>query len=220
MGWRVGYIALPRPEGGGGGSGHGGVQAADAAAAARVADDMGDGFELMSQLLKIQDSIPICAAQISQIVALAALEGAAAGAAAVPGLAPPADDGGGGGAAFGEAYVAARVAELASANREAVRAALAGALGPGAVAGGEGGIYFFVRLPEGVARRDEDVVRWLVARAGVCVLPGSSCQAPGWLRVAFANLPPAACAAAAARLGAGLAELKARGGAALDEDLP
>lgn len=48
MGWRVGYIAYP--------------------GAARR------GPELASQLLKVQDTIPICPPQLSQLVALVALE--------------------------------------------------------------------------------------------------------------------------------------------------
>lgn len=47
MGWRVGYIAYPVPPGG----------------------DM-----LGPQLLKVQDTIPICTAQLPQLVALKALE--------------------------------------------------------------------------------------------------------------------------------------------------
>lgn len=154
---------------------------------------------------------------MSQAVALAALEGTLHGLGGVRLPPPPSPGGAGADASFGTAYVRARVRELEATNRAAVRAALAGALGPGAVAGGEGAIYFFARLPPGFEERDEDAVRWLVKHAGVCTLPGSACAAPGWLRVAFANLPPAECAAAAERLGEGLAALKARGVAALDE---
>jgi aspartate/methionine/tyrosine aminotransferase len=51
-------------------------------------------------------------------------------------------------------------------------------LGEDAIAGGEGAIYFFVRLPPGC---DDDVAvnEWLVREAGVCTVPGSSCGAPG-----------------------------------------
>ena len=44
MGWRVGYIAYPGAPGGGG----------------------GDGF-LGAQLLKVQDTIPVCPPQLSQV---------------------------------------------------------------------------------------------------------------------------------------------------------
>ena len=47
MGWRVGYIAFP---------------------------EAGAGGELGAALLKVQDTVPICPTQLSQHVALAALE--------------------------------------------------------------------------------------------------------------------------------------------------
>jgi aspartate/methionine/tyrosine aminotransferase len=220
MGWRVGWIGLPPPpppppdDGGAPAA----ADAAAAAASAAAAEDLGDGGALMDEVLKVQDSIPICATQLSQAVALAALEG-------------DGDDDGGDGrqqhpsADFGDAYVSARVAELARANRRIVREALTAALGAESVLGGEGGIYFFARLPAAFAERartrasgDDDVVAWLVRHSGVCVLPGSACAAPGWLRVAFANLPAGGpCEEAAARLQGGLAELVRRGVAALDD---
>lgn len=49
----------------------------------------------------------------------------------------------------------------------------------------------------------------------VCIIPGSSCGAPGHVRAAFANLPPAATEAAAAALKAGLQQLAGEGPAAL-----
>jgi katanin p60 ATPase-containing subunit A1 len=156
MGWRVGYVAFPA---GGGGLG--------------------------AQLLKAQDTIPICAAQLSQHVALGALEA-------------------------GPAWVAARVAGLA-ANRAALIDALSplGALGSG-VAGGEGAIYLWATLPPGCGD-DGAVVEWLVRKHKVCLIPGSSCGCPGHVRVAIANLDADTCAQAAARLKAGLEEL-AEGG--------
>jgi len=51
------------------------------------------------------------------------------------------------------------------------------------------------------------VVAWLVRAHGVCLISGSACGAPGYVRVAFANLLPEQCAAAAGRLRAGLAQL-------------
>lgn len=59
-------------------------------------------------------------------------------------------------------------------------------------------------LPAGT---DEDVVAWLIKHHGVCVIPGSACGTPGYLRVAYANVKPAQCAVAAARLKRGLAQL-------------
>ena len=207
MGWRIGWIALPPDE-----QEEAGEAAGHSSYGAGVAEDLGEGGLLLSEILKVQDSIPICATQLSQAVALAALEG--------DGGNDENDDDD-----FGDGFVSRRVADLAANNRPIVRAALAAALGDDNVLGGEGGIYFFARLPPAFAERarsvesgDDDVVRWLVARAGVCVLPGSACAAPGWLRVAFANLPPKECAAAAERLRAGLEELVRRGPAALDGD--
>ena len=64
-------------------------------------------------------------------------------------------------------------------NRAALLDALTplGSLGAG-VAGGEGAIYLWARLPPG-CEDDEAVVEWLVKRHGVCVIPGSSCGMPG-----------------------------------------
>lgn len=58
---------------------------------------------------------------------------------------------------------------------------------------------------------DEAVVEWLVRVHGVCLIPGSSCGAPGYVRVAFGNLQPSACREAAGRLRAGLEQLCADG---------
>jgi aspartate/methionine/tyrosine aminotransferase len=159
--------------------------------------------DLLDEVVKLQDTVAICATQLSQTVALAALEGDGS-----PGEAPE---------AFGADYVRAQVRALGP-NRAAVRAALESALGAASVVGGQGAIYFFARLPPAFAAPglDVEVVRWLVVRKGVCVIPGSACSAPGWLRVAFANLPPADCARAAARLQEGLHELVKRGPAALE----
>lgn len=48
---------------------------------------------------------------------------------------------------------------------------------------------------------------WLIREHGVCVIPGSACGAPGWVRVAYANLSAEQCEMAAARLKAGLQQL-------------
>ncbi|KAJ9506883.1 hypothetical protein QJQ45_005076 [Haematococcus lacustris] len=133
MGWRVGYLALPDPQ--------------------------GDG-DLLHQLLKIQDTIPICATQLSQQLALEALTS-------------------------GQGYVQDQIRGL------------------------EGSIYLWARLPEGCD--DEKAVVWLVRNHGVCVIPGSTCGAPGFVRVSFANLKLDACKQAAERLKAGLSELVALG---------
>lgn len=50
---------------------------------------------------------------------------------------------------------------------------------------------------------------WLVEKHGICLIPGSSCGSPGYVRVAFANLQPDVCKVAAARLKAGLEQVVA-----------
>jgi hypothetical protein len=69
-------------------------------------------------------------------------------------------------------------------NREAILDALSPLGRPGqGVAGGEGAIYFWARLPEALAD-DEAVVAWLVEHAGVCIIPGGRaagrCWGVGW----------------------------------------
>lgn len=151
MGWRQGYIAYPED-----GSG-----------------------ALAAQLLKVQDTIPVCPTQISQHVALEAVR-------------------------QGRQWVTDQVKGLVS-NREALVDALS-PLGQENVVGGEGAIYLFAKLPEG-CEDDNAVVQWLVMKHKVCIIPGSSCGLPGHVRAAFANLKPDLCAEAAARLKAGLTEL-------------
>lgn len=45
----------------------------------------------------------------------------------------------------------------------------------------------------------------------VCIIPGSSCGAPGYVRVAFANLEQEVCREAAVRLRRGLEQLCSQG---------
>lgn len=81
-------------------------------------------------------------------------------------------------------------------------------------AGGEGALYLWGRLPAGCD--DEAVLEWLIRKHGVCVIPGSACGAPGYIRVAYGNVDAAGCQKAAARLRAGLSELAERGMDALE----
>ncbi|EFN55891.1 hypothetical protein CHLNCDRAFT_94487 [Chlorella variabilis] len=152
MGWRMGYIAYPEAGGGG---------------------------VLAGELLKVQDTIPVCPTQISQYVALGAVEA-------------------------GRQWVEEQVGGLAG-NRAALIDALS-PLGTSNIVGGEGAIYLFAKLPDG-CEDDDAVVEWLVRRHKVCLIPGSSCGRPGHVRAAYANLKPQLCAEAAARLKAGLREL-------------
>ncbi len=138
----------------------------------------------------MQDTIPICPSQLSQHIALAALQ-------------------------HGEGYVQQHIAALAP-NRAAIADALSplGQQGAG-IAGGEGAIYYWAKLPEGCSD-DEAVVKWLIEEAGVCVIPGTACGAPGFIRAAYANLQPDACLQAASRLKQGLQRLVAEGPAVLN----
>lgn len=143
MGWRVGYIAYPS-----------GVE----------------GFQ--TQLLKIQDNIPICASILSQHLALYSLE-------------------------MGPEWVTEQVKDLVK-NRDVILEALS-PLGEGAVKGGEGAIYLWAKLPEQYVD-DDKVVRWLATRHGVVVIPGGACGCPGHLRISFGGLTENDCKAAAERL--------------------
>ena len=60
---------------------------------------------------------------------------------------------------------------------------------------------------------DEAVVSWLVKEHKVCVVPGTACGCPGYVRVAFANLDEGKCKQAAAQLKRGLQQLVHQGAA-------
>ncbi|KAJ0008080.1 hypothetical protein Pint_29933 [Pistacia integerrima] len=150
MGWRVGYIAYPSEV---------------------------EGFG--TQLLKVQDNIPICASIISQHLALHSLE-------------------------TGPEWVTEQVKDLVK-NKEIILEALS-PLGEDAVRGGEGAIYLWARLPEKYVD-DYAVVRWLAHKHGVVVIPGGACGCPGHLRISFGGLVEADCKSAANRLRTGLEEL-------------
>ncbi|KAH7657275.1 Kynurenine aminotransferase glutamine transaminase K protein [Dioscorea alata] len=134
---------------------------------------------LAEQLLKVQDNIPICASIIGQRLALYSLE-------------------------VGPEWIRERVKDLVK-NRELVREALS-PLGDDAVKGGEGAIYLWAKLPEKYSD-DFEVVRWLVNRHGVVVIPGSASGGRGHIRVSFGGLTQADCEIAAQRLHKGLKEL-------------
>jgi aspartate/methionine/tyrosine aminotransferase len=90
-----------------------------------------EGFQ--TQLLKIQDNIPICASILSQHLALYSLE-------------------------MGPEWVTDQVKDLVK-NRDIILEALS-PLGEGSVKGGEGAIYLWAKLPEQYVD-DDKVVRWL-----------------------------------------------------------
>lgn len=137
-----------------------------------------------AQLLKVQDNIPICASIIGQKLALAALQ-------------------------VGPEWVLERVQRLGK-NREVLLEALS-PLGQGAVKGGEGAIYLWAQLPKDKATNevadDVAVVRWLVKRHGVSVIPGSASGGAGFIRISYGGLTQEKCHIAAARLNKGLQEL-------------
>lgn len=140
-----------------------------------------DGFA--TELVKIQDNIPICASIISQRLALFALE-------------------------EGSGWITERVKGLVK-NREIVKEALE-PLGKENVKGGEGAIYLWAKLPEG-CEDDFKVVRWLAHRHGVVVIPGRASGCPGHVRVSFGGLQEEGMRTAAERLRKGLEELVHRG---------
>ncbi|KAF6166985.1 hypothetical protein GIB67_030678 [Kingdonia uniflora] len=150
MGWRVGYIAYPSEV---------------------------EGFG--AQLLKVQDNIPICAAIISQRLALYSLE-------------------------IGSEWVRDQVKDLVK-NRQLLLEALS-PLGENAVKGGEGAIYLWAKLPEKY-QDDFEVVRWLANRHKVVILPGCASGGPGYVRISFGGLKEGACEIAAGRLRRGMEEL-------------
>ncbi|XWS11868.1 hypothetical protein CRYUN_Cryun37aG0038100 [Craigia yunnanensis] len=115
---------------------------------------------LATQLLKVQDNIPICASIISQRLAFHSLE-------------------------VGPEWVLERVKDLVK-NREIVVEALS-PLGEGAVQGGEGAIYLWATLPQKHVD-DVKVVHWLANRHGVVVIPGTACGSPGHLRISFGGV--------------------------------
>ena len=162
MGWRMGYIAFQDGQTSGGGA----------------------PWSLEAELLKIQDTIPICPTVLSQHVAMGALRA-------------------------GHEWVQEKLGAVVE-NQQTIKAALTAALGEGSVIGGQGAIYLLAKLPSGRGAHGADdvaFVRALAADHGVVVIPGSSCGAPGHIRVSYANLCPEECRHAARRLGHGLVAL-------------
>lgn len=132
-----------------------------------------------AQLLKVQDNIPICASIIGQRLALYSLE-------------------------VGPEWIRERVQDLVK-NREVLKRALS-PLGDESVKGGQGAIYLWAKLPENFSD-DFEVVRWLVRKHGIVVIPGSASGEPGYIRISFGGLKEADCVVAAERLRKGLEEL-------------
>jgi katanin p60 ATPase-containing subunit A1 len=155
MGWRQGYLSYIDSQ----------------------VDVRGNAWSLEAQLLKCQDTIPICPTIVSQHVALGALQDA------------------------GKSWVQSKLEDVVR-NQQLIREVLVEAVGESNVWGGQGAIYLFVRLPPGVD--DNEVVKELALVHKVVIIPGTACGAPGHVRVSYANLVPEKCVEAAERLRSGL----------------
>jgi aspartate/methionine/tyrosine aminotransferase len=138
-----------------------------------MARGQGQGITVIGS--PVQDTIPICPTQLSQLVAEVALQ-------------------------EGREWVTERVRTLTH-NRQLALDALS-VLGEGAVAATEGAIYFFAQLPDGLD--DEVVVERLIKEHCVTLIGGSSCGMPGYIRVAYANCSVKDCEEACRRLKIGL----------------
>ena len=137
-------------------------------------------LSLYQQMIKVQDTIPICPSRISQVAALGAMQA-------------------------GKKWVLQQY-ETLSTGRQAILQALQGCP---RIIGGQGAMYVMALLPNHSGQDevpdDVEFARQLVRDFGVAVIPGSFCGAPGWIRVCYANLPPQKCQMAADRLKSGLA---------------
>jgi aspartate/methionine/tyrosine aminotransferase len=136
---------------------------------------------LLSSMLKVQDTLPICPPRISQIAALGALKA-------------------------GKQWVRDQYATL-----DASRQAIIDSLKPLDIMGGSGAMYLMAHLPpnaeDGSAQDDIEICRRLVEEYGVAIIPGTYCGFPGWIRVCYANLKPEMCLLAADRLQRGIRDI-------------
>ena len=158
MGWRMGYIAYCN---------------------AQVDVTNNTEWSLEAQLLKCQDTIPICPTIISQHVALGALQEA------------------------GVEWVQLKLKEVKD-NQQLIRNILIELVGEENVFGGDGAIYLFVKLP---MENDMLVVEELALKHGIVVIPGTACGASGHIRISYANLVHEKCKVAAEKLKVGLTEV-------------
>ncbi|EKX40945.1 hypothetical protein GUITHDRAFT_75075 [Guillardia theta CCMP2712] len=133
------------------------------------------------EMLKAQDTIPICPPILSQKAAAGAMEA-------------------------GRKWVKEKVRGLWR-TKKRMRGMLVECLGEEAVLGGSGAIYLMVKLPESM-EEDEKAVEWLVKKHQVCVIPGSACGFRGHVRVCYSNLSEERCEEAIKRLRSGLEEMK------------
>lgn len=162
--------------------------------------------EFLSQMLKVQDTIPIGPPRLSQHVALGALkEGARKDDSSSPSQSyyPSSKE-----------WVYQKYATLDESRKYIIEA-----LSPlPQQIGGTGSMYVMAKLPDNLDLVDDgdgdedepmDVLfcRLLVKEYGIAIIPGSFCGSEGWIRICYANLPPERTKEAAQRLRKGIEEL-------------
>jgi katanin p60 ATPase-containing subunit A1 len=146
-----------------------------------------DNENLLSNMLKVQDTLPIGPPRVSQIAALGALKA-------------------------GKEWVRDQYATL-----DASRQLILDSLQPMETMGGSGAMYVMAHLPLPTTSDDNDdgppplddveICRQLVEDYGIAIIPGTYCGFPGWIRVCYANLTPELCQQAAARLRNGIQDI-------------
>jgi aspartate/methionine/tyrosine aminotransferase len=136
---------------------------------------------LLTNMLKVQDTLPIGPPRISQIAALGALQA-------------------------GQEWVRTQYGTLDE-SRQFILESLAPLP---MIMGGTGAMYVMAQLPktaDGDVRDDVEFCRQLVEEHGIAIIPGTFCGVPGWIRVCYANLTPDVCQQAAQRLRNGIQRL-------------
>jgi len=143
-------------------------------------DDTTTTTSLLSNMLKVQDTLPIAPPRISQIAAYGALKA-------------------------GKEWVREKYATL-----DPSRQLILDSLQPLEIMGGSGAMYVMAKLPlqqDGKVVDDVEICRRLVEEYGIAIIPGTYCGFPGWIRVCYANLPLEQCQQAAERLQTGIQKI-------------
>ena len=158
----------------------------------------------LSQMLKVQDTIPIGPPRLSQHVAIGALKQGAVEDSSSSSLYCPSS----------KEWVYQKYATLKQ-SRNYILDALSSL--PQQI-GGSGSMYVMGKLPENLRLADDgesdqnepvDVLfcRLLVKDYGIAIIPGSFCGSKGWIRICYANLPPGKTKEASERLRKGIKDL-------------
>ncbi len=154
----------------------------------------------LTQMLKVQDTIPIGPPRLSQHVALGALKQGDDSALYSP---------------SSKEWVYQKYATLDQ-SRKYILEALSSL--PQQI-GGSGSMYVMGKLPDNLILSDDDgggdqdepvdvlFCRLLVKDYGIAIIPGSFCGFGGWIRICYANLPPERTKIAAERLRKGIEDL-------------